>query len=92
MTAAAAGMGGSGGSMVRPDLGSFVEGQRYRHNVTGSTVSFIGLACVPGLGGEVVAVFKFADTSGCTVATAAGYFQGERFEEIVSRGLLGRRR
>lgn len=62
----------------RPDLDELTVGAIYQDSHTGELVEFVGVACVPELAGEDVAVFRFVD-GGCLVATKRDYQNGQVF-------------
>ena len=65
----------------RPDLERFEVGAHYKHQDTDEVVEFIGLASMPELAGEDVAVFRYLE-GGCLIATLRGYMRGELFRPL----------
>jgi hypothetical protein len=65
----------------RPDLKDFKVDTIYRNSLTDELVKFIGMAGVPELAGQDVAIFRSVEGGGLFAATQEGYNQGERFEE-----------
>jgi NurA-like 5'-3' nuclease len=68
--------------MGRPDIQDFQTGTIYRNSLNDELVEYLGLACMPELAGEDVAIFRSVEGGGLFVATKQGYNQGETFEEI----------
>ena len=56
-------------------------GAHYTHRDTDEVVEFIGLASMPELAGEEVAVFRCPE-GGCLIATLRGYMRGELFRPL----------
>lgn len=64
----------------RPDLGTFVNGDWYRHDDSDELVEYVGQAFMHELDGESVGIFRLLDPPGrYMVATLDAYERGETF-------------
>jgi hypothetical protein len=70
-------------SLTWRDLDSFETGAFYRHVESGANVQFVGVASMPELDDEDVAVFRFVTGGRCLIATRRGYDRGEAFTPVT---------